>query len=55
MVPSLPVEEGPRLNALRWCVVVPITEPLNTSDVLQLGTLLSSLQSILPYFAYIIS
>ena len=32
--PSLSVEKGPHLNPSRWCVVVPITEPLNTSDVL---------------------
>ena len=33
--PSLSIEKGPHLNPLRWCVAVPITEPLNTSDVLQ--------------------
>ena len=29
------LEKGPHLNPLRWGVVVPIMEPLNTSDVLQ--------------------
>ena len=33
--PSLPVEKGPHLNPLRWCVVVLLMEPLNTMDVLQ--------------------
>ena len=27
--------EGPHLNPSRWCVVVPITKRLNTTDVLQ--------------------
>ena len=33
--PSVPVVKGPHLNTSRWCVVVPITDPLNLSDVLQ--------------------
>ena len=36
--PTLTVEKGPYLNPSRWCVTVPITEPLNTSDVLQPAT-----------------
>ena len=29
------LREGHHLNLLTWCVVVPIMEPLNTTDVLQ--------------------